>query len=734
MIIISVNKGVFHKGEIMVDHLSDYAKQALDSACNFSNTLGQGYIGSEHLLYGILSCDGSVGAELLKGRGADLKNMESVIGASSPVLGHLTATHTDMTPNLKRILELSADFASKQGSEKVGTEHLLHGILESGTGAACRILSYCGISKEELKEDLRLYMLAMDGIFGKGRESEKEEQSFPSLEKYGKDLTAEASRGKLDRFVGREAERERLLQILCRRNKNNPCLVGEPGVGKTAVVEGIASMIVKKEVPKELWGKRIFSLDLPLLLAGAKYRGDFEERLKEVISEAKDPSVILFIDEIHTLIGAGASEGAVDGANILKPSLARGEIKVIGATTFSEYRKYIEKDQALERRFAKVLLPEPGKEEAKRILKGIKESYEKHHGVDISEEAVDAAVELSVRYIHDRFLPDKAIDLMDEAAASLHFLPHGTERQVLQAEDIQRALESEIGKKCRRDHWEEDLTAFLVRQLVGQREAAEKIGQILENRQYHKGEGKGPFASLAFLGLHGVGKSYAAEELSKRLFPGNEGAICFDLSEFSEKTGLSKLLGAAPGYVGYGEGGLLTEKIRRNPFSLLVLDRFDRADPDVKNIFQKVLSDGVLTDAAGRSVSFRNCILLFLCTEDENKRGQIHGFAPIEASSESERNAQQKARRAKELLSPEIYDRLDGVVYFEVLSKAAKEEICRRVYREEAGNGEMTEGEEEVVQEALALPEASLERQKRFVKERAKGKMDGRKTEAHTAE
>ena len=307
MIIISVNKGVFHKGEIMVDHLSDYAKQALDSACNFSNTLGQGYIGSEHLLYGILSCDGSVGAELLKGRGADLKNMESVIGASSPVLGHLTATHTDMTPNLKRILELSADFASKQGSEKVGTEHLLHGILESGTGAACRILSYCGISKEELKEDLRLYMLAMDGIFGKGRESEKEEQSFPSLEKYGKDLTAEASRGKLDRFVGREAERERLLQILCRRNKNNPCLVGEPGVGKTAVVEGIASMIVKKEVPKELWGKRIFSLDLPLLLAGAKYRGDFEERLKEVISEAKDPSVILFIDEIHTLIGAGAS-------------------------------------------------------------------------------------------------------------------------------------------------------------------------------------------------------------------------------------------------------------------------------------------------------------------------------------------------------------------------------------------------------------------------------------------
>ena len=354
--------------------------------------------------------------------------------------------------------------------------------------------------------------------------------------------------------------------------------------------------------------------------------------------------------------------------------------------------------------------------------------------MDISEEAVDAAVELSVRYIHDRFLPDKAIDLMDEAAASLHFLPHGTERQVLQAEDIQRALESEIGKKCRRDHWEEDLTAFLVRQLVGQREAAEKIGQILESRQYHKGEGKGPFASLAFLGGHGVGKSYAAEVLSKRLFPGNEGAICFDLSEFSEKTGLSKLLGAAPGYVGYGEGGLLTEKIRRNPFSLLVLDRFDRADPDVKNIFQKVLSDGVLTDAAGRSVSFRNCILLFLCTEDENKRGQIHGFAPIEASSESERNAQQKARRAKELLSPEIYDRLDGVVYFEVLSKAAKEEICRRVYREEAGNGEMTEGEEEVVQEALALPEASLERQKRFVKERAKGKMDGRKTEAHTAE
>lgn len=729
MIIISINKGVFYKGEIMVDHLSDYAKQALDSACNFSNALGQGYIGSEHLLYGILSSEGSVGSELLKGRGADLRNMESVIGASSPVLGHLTATHVDMTPNLKKILELSADFASKQGCEKVGTEHLLQGILDSGAGAACRILSYCGISKEELKEDLRLYMLAMDGIFGKGRESEKEEKSFPSLEKYCKDLTAEAGSGKLDRFVGREAERERILQILCRRNKNNPCLVGEPGVGKTAVVEGIASMIVNKEVPKELVGKRIFSLDLPLLLAGAKYRGDFEERLKDVIYEAKDPSVILFIDEIHTLIGAGASEGAVDGANILKPSLARGEIKVIGATTFSEYRKYIEKDQALERRFARVLLPEPSKEESKRILKGIKESYEKHHGIDISEEAVDAAVELSVRYIHDRFLPDKAIDLMDEAAAGLHFLPHSAEKQVLLAEDIQRALESEIGKKCRRERWEEDLIGYLIQNLVGQRNAAEKIGKILENRQDQRAGSKGPFVSLAFLGGHGVGKSYAAEVLSKRLFPGNEGAICFDLSEFSEKTGLSKLLGAAPGYVGYGEGGLLTEKIRRNPFSLLVLDHFDRSDPDVKNVFQKILSDGILTDATGRSVSFRNCVLLFLCTVDENKRGQIHGFAPIEASLGSESNARQKVRRARELLSPEIYDRLDGMVYFEELSRSAKEEICRRVYREESGNEEVTEREEEIVQEALALPEASLERQKRYICERAKEKSGERRSE-----
>lgn len=720
---------------------SEKLQEILKEAKRISKKLGQNYIGSEHLLMALTFVSDTAPFVVLQENGVTIQSIINILSQIPLAGGTFGAEKSKYTKSAESILELAGNEAKRLESTEVGSEHLLIAILKHLDCTAVKIILSLKANIQKIYVDI-MSACGVDGSTAKKEfvslkkgKNKSKASATPTLDQFSRDMTMDARMGNLDPVIGREKEIERVLQILSRRMKNNPCMVGEPGVGKTAVAEGIAYLIAAGDVPDTVRDKRLLSLDLSSMVAGSKYRGEFEERIKKVIAEVKNAgNVILFVDELHTIIGAGGAEGAIDASNILKPSLSRGEIQMIGATTRAEYRKYIEKDAALERRFQPVYVEEPTNEETVEILKELRSAYEEHHHVEISDQALEAAVSLSVRYISDRFLPDKAIDLMDEAAASLHFLPHGAERQVLQAEDIQRALESEIGKKCRRDHWEEDLTVFLVRQLVGQREAAEKIGQILENRQYHKGEGKGPFASLAFLGGHGVGKSYAAEVLSKRLFPGNEGAICFDLSEFSEKTGLSKLLGAAPGYVGYGEGGLLTEKIRRNPFSLLVLDRFDRADPDVKNIFQKILSDGVLTDAAGRSVSFRNCILLFLCTEDENKRGQIHGFAPIEASSESERNAQQKARRAKELLSPEIYDRLDGVVYFEVLSKAAKEEICRRVYREEAGNREMTEREEEVVQEALALPEASLERQKRFVKERARGETDGRKIEAHTAE
>ena len=720
----------------MANKFTPKAQYALNVALSCASDLGHSYIGSEHLLLGLLSTPDGAAAKILSSRGikAD-KVKDSVIeisGIGSPEL----ISPSDMTPRTKKIIEGSAYEASRTGQTYIGTEHILLSLISDRDCVAVRILESLGVSPSDIKGDVESYIEAIpskrDAMLKKSNERQPASTEKKSaVQSFGRSLVDMARKGKIDPIIGRDKETERVIQILSRRQKNNPCLIGEPGVGKTAVVEGLAQRIADGDVPEILREKNVVTLDLSSMIAGAKYRGEFEERLKNILSEVqKNPDIIIFIDEIHTIIGAGAAEGAIDAANIIKPALARGELQVIGATTIAEYRKHIEKDAALERRFQSVTVGEPSESETRQILLGLRHKYESHHKLKISDEAIDAAISLSVRYISDRFLPDKAIDLIDEAAARLRLKiftspPEHRElenqlRQV-ESEKIEavseqnfelaatlRDREDELKQKYRtaKDEWEkrkslEHLTlcegdiADIVTQwtaipvssllqseserllhledklrerVIGQDDAARAVASAIQRSRTGLRDPSRPIGSFIFAGQTGVGKTELCRALAEALFGSDEAMIRLDMSEYMEKHSISKLIGSPPGYVGYDEGGMLTEKIRRKPYSIVLFDEIEKADPDVFNLLLQILDDGVLTDSQGRRVSFKNAIIIMTTNLGARRQGESArlGFAASDNSQNDVKNrVEDSLRRA---FKPEFLNRVDEVIIFRKLS------------------------------------------------------------------
>lgn len=731
------------------------AQNVLSAALNFARELGHTYVGSEHLLLGLVGEKDSVAASLLSARGADLEKIRSiVIGIAGEGAPYETGA-ADMTPRTKRILEASAYEAHQLRQNFIGTEHLLLALINERDCVGAKILEECGISITDVRNDLSGY-LSGGRSEGTSPASERKDaaksgkSNTPTLSAHGRDLTASAKEGKIDPIIGRDSETERVIQILSRRTKNNPCLIGEPGVGKTAVVEGLAQRIVDGSVPETLRGKRIITLDIPGMIAGAKYRGEFEERMKNVMDEvSKNPDVILFIDEIHTIIGAGAAEGAVDAANIIKPALARGEMQVIGATTIAEYRKHIEKDAALERRFQSVQVGEPSPEEAVKILMGLRDKYEAHHKVKITDEAISAAVELSRRYIPDRFLPDKAIDLIDEAASRLRISRHtsppdlraleeqikslATEKeQAITSQDFEAAARLRDEEKTAREQysaekeaWEktqsreqlsvgeneiadvvtqwtgipvnklleaesEKLLALedsLKARIIGQDDAVTAVSRAIRRGRMGLKDPRRPIGSFIFLGPTGVGKTELTKALAGIMF-GNENAmIRLDMSEYMEKHSVSKLIGSPPGYVGFEEGGQLTEKIRRHPYSVVLFDEIEKAHPDVFNIMLQVLEDGVLTDSQGRRVDFKNTVIIMTSNVGASvmSQGRTLGFAEGSSTENDKKAADARVMGAlKQTFRPEFINRIDDIIIFNRLTQENIEKIASLMLAEVA--------------------------------------------------
>ena len=655
-----------------------------------------------------------------------------------------------MTPRTKSIIQASLAEAQRCGQELIGTEHLLLSILREQDSVAVRILESLHISVADLSNDLAAYIGASPTVEGAVPSKERKDSkakgsalhSTQTLKSFARDLCELAASGKIDPVIGRDSETERLIQILSRRQKNNPCLIGEPGVGKTAVVEGLASRIVAGDVPENLIDKSVVTLDIASMIAGAKYRGEFEERFKNVMEEVrKNPNIILFIDEIHTIIGAGAAEGAVDAANIIKPALARGELQVIGATTISEYRRHIEKDAALERRFQAVTVGEPSSEDALDILRGLREKYETHHKLKISDEALRAAVELSVRYIADRYLPDKAIDLIDEAASRLRIRAHTSpdnikvkeeelktvsrekETAILAQEferaaalrDKEQALKKEIDEE--KSHWrtsqdamelsvsERDIAEVVTQwtgipvhnllteeeerllrleehlhaRVIGQTDAVAAVAKAIRRGRIGLKDPRRPIGSFIFMGPTGIGKTELAKALAEVMF-GSEGAmIRLDMSEYMEKHSVSKLIGSPPGYVGFDEGGQLTEKIRRKPYSVVLFDEIEKAHPDVFNILLQVLEDGHLTDSQGRQVDFRNTVIILTSNvgAGELSATKTLGFVLDAPESEDAERRERMMRALRSTFRPEFLNRIDEVIIFNSLSKEDIAEIAR---------------------------------------------------------
>ena len=650
---------------------TEKANKSLNAAVKAAEDLGHTYIGSEHILLGLLSDTSTVAGAVLAAHNITYADIEEELKRSIGVGVPTELQPDDFTPRSKNILETSVAFARQMGQQLVGTEHVLLAIAREGSCSATLLLSRAGVSMQDIVNDVSKAL--MGGTANAGTDNKdggKENESM--LSQFGRDLTKLAKDGKIDPVIGRQKEIERVIQILSRRTKNNPCLIGEPGVGKTAIAEGLALKIVSGEVPELLKDKKIYSLDLTGMVAGTKYRGDFEERIKKVIDEVKNAKdVILFIDEVHTLIGAGSAEGAADAANILKPSLARGELQIIGATTIEEYRKHIEKDAALERRFQPVMVDEPSQEEAIEILKGIKDKYEAHHKVKITDEAIESAVKLSTRYIGDRYLPDKAIDLIDEAASRVRLRSYTAPSDLKELEDKKKSVEVEklsavnaqeferaaalrdeerkLDKeiKDKKENWHDmagkshdevtpadiaDIVSSwtgvpvtqlsteesdrllhmedeLHRRIVGQDEAVEAVSRAIRRGRVGLKDPKKPIGSFIFLGPTGVGKTELCKALAA-MFGDENAMIRLDMSEYMEKHTVSRLIGSPPGYVGYDEGGQLTEKVRRKPYSVVLFDEIEKAHPDVFNMLLQILDDGVLTDGQGRRVDFKNCIII----------------------------------------------------------------------------------------------------------------------------
>ena len=710
------------------------ANNALNLAMQSAGAMGHTYIGTEHILLGLAKEGSGVAATALRNAGLKTDELEKRIKEASGYSRPRTLTPSDFTPRAKRVMQNAVIIASRSGSSYVGTEHLLLSIIQEDDSYAYNFLS-------ELNVNMNTVMDSAEEIVGESDGSDRGSGENTALEKFGRDLTKAAKNGEIDPVIGREKEIERVIQILSRRTKNNPVLIGEPGVGKTAVAEGLALKIVEGQVPEILKYKRIVTLDLTGIIAGSKYRGDFEERIKNAIDEVKkSKDIILFIDELHTIVGAGSSEGSTDAANILKPSLARGDFQVIGATTVSEYRKYIEKDAALERRFQPVNVGEPSKEETEQILFGLRDRYEAHHKVKISDEAIKAAVSLSSRYIADRFLPDKAIDLIDESASKVRLKSMTTPPNLKQLEDKIKSLDAEKQSAINEQEFERaaklrdeqkslqelldaenkkwndakssatgevtaediaevvsDSTGIPVVQLteeesdrllrmesilhdrvVGQDEAVKAVAKAIRRGRVGLKDPKRPVGSFIFLGPTGVGKTELCKALAQAMFGDENAMIRLDMSEFMEKHTVSKLIGSPPGYVGYDEGSAFTEKVRRRPYSVILFDEIEKAHPDVFNALLQILDDGRLTDSQGRTVDFKNTVIIMtsnvgarLLTEKQNALGFTGN-----AEKADENVKELVLGELKNTFRPEFLNRVDDIIVFNKLTTDEIKEIA----------------------------------------------------------
>ena len=728
----------------MTYKFTNRANKAIEIANDIALELGHSYIGTEHILYGLAKEGNGIASKVLENQNvtADdiLNKIEELIGSDEPI-----ENIVDFTPRTKRVVESAFIEARKLGYNFIGTEHLLIGILREGDCVAAKILLDLNVNIPKLYNEIVKVINEGEDYNSSDNSSNnsnggKRRGSYnqtPTLNQFGQDLTKKAEEGKLDPVIGRKQEIERVIEILSRRTKNNPCLIGEPGVGKTAAVEGLAQKIASGDVPEILKDKRVVTLDISGMVAGSKYRGDFEERIKKALNEVKKAGdVILFIDEIHTIVGAGAAEGAIDAANILKPLLARGEIQLVGATTLNEYRKFIEKDAALERRFSPVTVNEPSEKETIQILKGIRDKYEAHHNVKITDEAIEAAVKLSIRYVNDRFLPDKAIDLIDEASSkarlrtytepdSLKELQEKIEKTKNEKEEavlnqkFEKAAELRDTEKALRDKFEKEqnkwknkntksivtiteeniaevianwtgipakkitedeneklknLEKELHKRVIGQNEAVEAVSKAIRRGRVGLKDPKRPIGSFLFLGPTGVGKTELSKALAEVLFGDENAMIRLDMSEFMEPHSVSKLIGAPPGYVGFDDGGQLTEKIRRKPYSVVLFDEIEKAHPDVMNMLLQILEDGRLTDSQGRTVNFKNTVIIMtsnLGARLITDRKQL-GFANKEGEADSKKEYEEIKKEVmaelKKELRPEFINRIDEIIVFHKLN------------------------------------------------------------------
>lgn len=733
----------------MIDRFTAKARESINLAVQAAEELGHSYVGTEHLLIGLLEEGGGVAARVLSENGVKKEKVISLVSQLISPDQTVRMEESGYTPSARRVLENSYKEAVRFKARLIGTEHLLISIIRDNDCVASRLLNTIGISIQKLYIDVLAAM-------GEDAPANKEELlkgartkgSTPTLDSYSRDLTELARAGKLDPVIGRETEIKRLIQILSRRTKNNPCLIGEPGVGKTAVVEGLAQMIIEGNVPETIAGKRVLTLDLSGMVAGSKYRGEFEERIKKVIAEVmEDGEVLLFIDEIHTIIGAGGAEGAIDASNILKPSLARGELQLIGATTIEEYRKYIEKDSALERRFQPVTVEEPSEEEAIAILKGLRGRYEAHHHVTITDAALTAAVKLSARYINDRFMPDKAIDVIDEAASKVRLTAFveppeikELEKEIEKLEDQKEAaIRDEAYEKAGaikkkqekkkekidkiREKWQKDkdtkkqvvdeeeiadvvsswtkipvrkleegesqrlknLESILHERVIGQEEAVTAVAKAIRRGRVGLKDPKRPIGSFLFLGPTGVGKTELSKALAEAMFGTENALIRVDMSEYMEKHSVSKMIGSPPGYVGYDEGGQLSEKVRRNPYSVILFDEIEKAHPDVFNILLQVLDDGHITDAQGRKIDFKNTVIIM--TSNAGAESIISpkrlGFGAVADEKADYKVMKDRVmEEVKHLFKPEFINRIDEIIVFHPLNKGHMKDIVTIMLKE----------------------------------------------------
>jgi ATP-dependent Clp protease ATP-binding subunit ClpC len=719
----------------MHDRFTERVKKVMYLAREEAGRLHHDYIGTEHLLLGIIRDGEGIATSVLQSLGVDLDvARKTVEGMVSQGGGTLTVGEIPFTPRAKRVLELAVDEARLLGHNYVGTEHLLLGLIREGEGVAARVLTNLGLDRKKVREEtLRILGEAASAAPSKPRGEQKSDT--PALDQFGRDLTALASDSKLDPVIGREQEIERVIQVLSRRKKNNPVLIGEPGVGKTAIAEGLAMMIVEgTRIPEGLKGKRLLTLDLASIVAGTKYRGQFEERLKAVMNEIRESeNIIIFIDELHTIVGAGGAEGAIDASNMLKPALARGELQCVGATTLDEYRKHIEKDGALERRFQPILVEPPSTKETIEIMKGLRDKYEAHHRVKITDEAIVASVHLSDRYISDRHLPDKAIDVIDEAGSRAHLMVSTLPSELMDMEsklrDLTREKESsihaqEFEKAARfRDHeknlrreiedlerkWRESSAervavvgvediAFVVsrmtgipmarieeqeskkllrmeeeigKKIIGQEEAVRAVARAVRRNRAGLKDPRRPIGSFIFLGPTGVGKTELARKLAEFLFDDEDALVRIDMSEYMEKFAVSRLVGAPPGYVGYEEGGQLTEKVRRRPYSVVLLDEIEKAHPDVFNILLQVLEDGTLTDSFGRKVNFKNTVVIMTSNVGTRdiKGGTSLGFQKESGDGLYDSMKNKVLESVKKVFNPEFLNRVEEVIVFRALER-----------------------------------------------------------------